>query len=188
MIHVLSTKEILAESIIELLHTQPISKITVKSITSNCSLTTTTFYNHFKDKYELLEWIFIHKIGTYISTFSETYDWYCATEDSLVYIYENKAFFRNIYINIHKQNSFPMEGLKQTYLMAHNIISKIFPDFFSNEANDFALQTYLYGLSIMVINWITSKNPISPILLAEYFIHSMPSALREVLLTKEHNL
>ena len=48
---------ILAESLKELSKTRPIEKITIKEITDNAGVIRPTFYNHFQDKYELLEWI-----------------------------------------------------------------------------------------------------------------------------------
>ena len=49
--------EVLAESLKELSKTRPIDKITIKEITDKAGVIRPTFYNHFQDKYELLEWI-----------------------------------------------------------------------------------------------------------------------------------
>lgn len=48
---------LLAESLKELSKTRPIEKITIKEITDKAGVIRPTFYNHFQDKYELLEWI-----------------------------------------------------------------------------------------------------------------------------------
>lgn len=48
---------LLAESFKELTLKQPIEKITIKEITDRAGLIRPTFYNHFQDKYGLLEWI-----------------------------------------------------------------------------------------------------------------------------------
>lgn len=48
---------LLAESFKELARKQPIEKITIKEITDKAGLIRPTFYNHFQDKYELVEWI-----------------------------------------------------------------------------------------------------------------------------------
>lgn len=48
---------LLAESFKELAVQQPIEKITIKEITDRAGVIRPTFYNHFQDKYELLEWI-----------------------------------------------------------------------------------------------------------------------------------
>ena len=48
---------VLAESLIELSAKKPIEKITIKEITDKAGVIRPTFYNHFQDKYELIEWI-----------------------------------------------------------------------------------------------------------------------------------
>ncbi len=52
------TKELLADCFHELLLTTPFDKITIKMITGQAGLIRPTFYKHFQDKYEVLEWIF----------------------------------------------------------------------------------------------------------------------------------
>ena len=51
--------QLLADSFRELACQGPIEKITIKEITDRAGVIRPTFYNHFQDKYELLEW----KIG-----------------------------------------------------------------------------------------------------------------------------
>ena len=48
---------VLAESLKELAAVKPIDKITIKEITDKAGVIRPTFYNHFQDKYELIEWI-----------------------------------------------------------------------------------------------------------------------------------
>ena len=50
-------KECIADAIIMLIKEKPIEKITIKEITDKAGVIRPTFYNHFQDKYELLEWI-----------------------------------------------------------------------------------------------------------------------------------
>lgn len=52
------TKEALANALEVLLVHQPLSKISIKDITNSCNISRNTFYYHFKDKYELIHWIF----------------------------------------------------------------------------------------------------------------------------------
>ena len=48
---------LLAESLKALATRRPIEKITIREITEKAGVIRPTFYNHFQDKYELLEWI-----------------------------------------------------------------------------------------------------------------------------------
>lgn len=52
------TKETFAKALKELLQERPLAKISVKDITEQCELSRNAFYYHFKDKYELVNWIF----------------------------------------------------------------------------------------------------------------------------------
>lgn len=52
------TKKAIAESLIGLTMKKPFDKISVADITKACNLNRQTFYYHFQDKYELLDWIY----------------------------------------------------------------------------------------------------------------------------------
>ena len=54
---------LLAESFKELAMQRSIEKITIKEITDKAGVIRPTFYNHFQDKYELLEWMLVEKIS-----------------------------------------------------------------------------------------------------------------------------
>ena len=56
------TKQILAESLKKLMLHHSFEKITIKDITDAAGFIRPTFYNHFKDKYDLVEWIFTEEI------------------------------------------------------------------------------------------------------------------------------
>jgi len=49
-----TTKELLSDSIIDLLSRKNINNITVREITENCGVSTRSFYNYFKDREDLL--------------------------------------------------------------------------------------------------------------------------------------
>ena len=49
--------QLLADSLKELAAKRPMEKITIKEITDKAGVIRPTFYNHFQDKFELLEWI-----------------------------------------------------------------------------------------------------------------------------------
>ena len=51
------TKDLLALSFKELIMKMPFEKITVKMITEGADVIRPTFYKHFQDKYEILEYI-----------------------------------------------------------------------------------------------------------------------------------
>lgn len=56
------TKTILAESLKKLMSVRSFDHITIKDITDEAGFIRPTFYNHFKDKYDLVEWIFQEEV------------------------------------------------------------------------------------------------------------------------------
>ena len=55
------TKKALATSLKKLLSKKELSKITISNITNDCGVNRQTFYYHFKDVYDLLEWIYMNE-------------------------------------------------------------------------------------------------------------------------------
>ena len=52
------TKRALALAMKELMKTTPFSKISVGDICEKCEMNRKSFYYHFKDKYDLINWIY----------------------------------------------------------------------------------------------------------------------------------
>ena len=54
-----TTKKALAASLKHLLLQKPLNKITISDIARDCGINRMTFYYHFKDIYDLVEWMCI---------------------------------------------------------------------------------------------------------------------------------
>ena len=53
-----SSKELLRESAIELFSKYPVDNVSVNTICENCAVSQRTFYNHFRDKNDLIAWVY----------------------------------------------------------------------------------------------------------------------------------
>ena len=51
-----ATKLALEESLKHLLLKKPLDKLTINDLTTDCGISRMTFYYHFKDIYDLVEW------------------------------------------------------------------------------------------------------------------------------------
>ena len=60
------TKNALANSMKSLMKEKPFDKISVIDICSGCGMNRKSFYYHFKDKYDLVNWIFYMDFITYV--------------------------------------------------------------------------------------------------------------------------
>lgn len=64
----ISTKQYFEESLKEICLKKSFDSISVRDIAENCGLSTRTFYNHFKDKRDLVLWIFTSKVEEFVET------------------------------------------------------------------------------------------------------------------------
>ena len=69
------TKKALATALKKLMQTQPFDKISVGKICEACELNRKSFYYHFKDKYDLVEWIFDTEFIAAVSAAKVTDRW-----------------------------------------------------------------------------------------------------------------
>lgn len=86
------TKVLLSNSFKKLLSKKPLNKITVKDIVNDCKLTRQTFYYHFQDIYELLDWTYKNEIG-HLLTEPQNQSWEKVVKGILNFIKENKSMF-----------------------------------------------------------------------------------------------
>ncbi len=88
------------------MQTTPLIKISISDIVGECGMNRNSFYYHFKDKYELLNWIFLTEITVEV-TQEEVFElsiWELISRISR-YLYDNKAFYANA-MNYEGQDSF----------------------------------------------------------------------------------
>ncbi len=101
----MTTKRRLAESFKKLLLTDSFEKISVGDICDNCKMNRKSFYYHFRDKYDLVTWIFDNDF--YIPNFGDT-DAKQPEEVLMLlcdYLYKNRSYYKKI-MPIKGHNSF----------------------------------------------------------------------------------
>ncbi|NLB29351.1 MAG: TetR family transcriptional regulator [Clostridiales bacterium] len=100
-------KKIIADAIKELMGTKPLAKISVSDIVEAADINRNSFYYHFKDKFDLVNWIFYTEITQKLD--EQNIDPQDIAADSLdflcAFLYENRAFYINA-LSVTGQNSF----------------------------------------------------------------------------------
>ena len=92
-----STKESLAAALKQMMTVKPIDKITVKDLVEICGVNRQTFYYHFDDVYDLLEWVFEEDANRVLPHKVVFEHW---REDVMIfmkYLEENGSFTLNVY-------------------------------------------------------------------------------------------
>nr|WP_319489876.1 TetR-like C-terminal domain-containing protein [uncultured Caproiciproducens sp.] len=92
-----NAKEIFAESLKKMLGKKTLDHITVKDIVEDCSLSRQAFYYHFKDIYDLLEWIFLEEASTALANNRDIDTWQQGYCHVLMRLRDNKALVVNTY-------------------------------------------------------------------------------------------
>lgn len=100
----LSTKKALAEALKDLMKTESLEKISIGKICEKCNLNRKSFYYHFEDKYDLVNWIFDTEFLAVAATKTYTKKW-DGIEDLCRYLYLNKAFYKKA-LKVNDLNSF----------------------------------------------------------------------------------
>ena len=100
------TKKALALSLKKLLEKKPLSKITVTDIAAECGINRHTFYYHFRDIYDLLEWIYVSETEEYILREGVPANWQESLTRLFQYCLENKKFVVTTYVFFQKDNMF----------------------------------------------------------------------------------
>ena len=99
------TKRLIANSFKELMLKMPFEKITIKTITDHANIIRPTFYNHFHDKYELMEWIAKTEIVEGVEELINKRKGREAIKYMLTKVLEDKEYYRKA-LEITGQNGF----------------------------------------------------------------------------------
>ena len=97
------TKRALEQSLKNLLLKKPLNKITVADIADDCGINRMTFYYHFKDIYDLVEWSCLEDATRALDE-KKTYDtWQQGLLQIFEAVQENKPFIMNVYRCVHAE-------------------------------------------------------------------------------------
>lgn len=152
------TKRALAASLKELMNERPFEKINVGDICEKCDMNRKSFYYHFRDKYDLVNWIFDVEFITVVSVdvnenIDELIQLLCN------YFYENRTFYRKA-LQIEGQNCFK-EHFRE-YM--HPVIEVRMNRYFEHEDNKVAFFVqFITDASVTAFErWILGRNCMPP--------------------------
>lgn len=92
-----TTKEALGAALKQMLAIKPIEKITIKDLVEICNVNRQTFYYHFDDVYDLLEWVFEEDANRVLPREVVYEHWREDVTVFFTYLMDNREFALNIY-------------------------------------------------------------------------------------------
>jgi len=152
----LVTKNALAQAFKSLMMHTPINRISVKMVSDTCSVTRHTFYNHFHDVYELLEWIFENEVIDELDECCSLSNWKDGLILVLQYTLDNKTICINtckslgrehLEMFLYKTFTTVLEGVIEDITKEMNIDDKL-----KKEVSEF----FSYAITGEFLKWINN--------------------------------
>ncbi|KAF5039484.1 hypothetical protein SDC9_48553 [bioreactor metagenome] len=146
------TKKLISNSFKKILSKKSFNKITVKDIVDDSQLTRQTFYYHFQDIYELLQWTYKDELGCYLndsnnSSLPET------MKTILAYIKTNKSMFKNT-IQVIGRDHFEKIIYPDMHKFSKNVLLSFSDNKeLDNDKLDFISNMFTLTLISMIIKW-----------------------------------
>ncbi len=175
--------QLLADSFKEFACQNPIEKITIKEITDRAGVIRTTFYNHFLDKYELLEWIINHDLIEPIKPFIRS----GLTTQAMTFLFLNVEKEKDFYTKVSR-----LEGQNSFYSISQNCMRSLLEEVCKEHSErkqpkyewltpQRLAQYYGQSMVFILIEWIQSGMTIGAQDLAELYQYVMSHSLEDAL-------
>ena len=148
------TKRALEQSLKNLLLKKPLTKITVGDITDDCGINRMTFYYHFKDIYDLVEWSCLEDAKRALDE-KKTYDtWQQGLLQIFKAVQENKPFVLNVYRCVHREQVEKYLQPLVDQLLLNVINEEAAGITVRDEDKQFIAQVYSYMFIGLMLDWI----------------------------------
>ncbi|RHP32742.1 TetR/AcrR family transcriptional regulator [Lachnotalea sp. AF33-28] len=149
-----TTKRALEASLKHLLLKKPLDKITINDIAEDCGINRMTFYYHFKDIYDLIEWSCVEDAARALEG-KKTYDTW---QQGFLQIFEavlaNKPFIMNVYHSVSREQV-ELYLYKLTFNLLIGVIEeKAAGMAVSDEDKKFIADFYKYAFVGIMLEWI----------------------------------
>ncbi len=148
------TKRALEASLKNMLLKKPLDKITINDITDDCGMNRMTFYYHFKDIYDLVEWSCEEDASRALNG-KKTYDtWQQGLLQIFNAVLDNKPFIMNVYRSVSRE---------QVELYLYKITYKLLIDVVEDQAQGmkvkevdkkFIANFYKFAFVGLMLDWI----------------------------------
>ncbi|MEF9967561.1 MAG: TetR/AcrR family transcriptional regulator C-terminal domain-containing protein [Longicatena sp.] len=149
-----TTKRALATSLKHLLTKKPLDKITIGDICEDCEVNRQTFYYHFKNIYDLIDWIYSSEVIQAVDN-NKTYStWEEGFNRVFAYAIENKTFVLSTF------HSIGFEQLEEflyrvTYDLLIGVINEKCEEVRIREEDKvFIANFYKYAFVGVVLDWV----------------------------------
>lgn len=148
------TKRALEQSLKNLLLKKPLTKITINDIADDCGINRMTFYYHFKDIYDLVEWSCLEDAKKALNE-KKTYEtWQQGFLQIFEAVQDNKPFILNVYRCVHGEQVEKYLQPLVDQLLLDVINEEVGEMKVRDEDKQFIAQVYSYIFIGLMLDWI----------------------------------
>lgn len=170
------TKQKIFEAFSSLLETYPFEKITVEMIVKNAKISKSTFYRHFQDKYDLLNYNSMALSRKVIgkNTCQSWLDFFLLITEG---IYEDASYFRKAFTysgqNCHSDflYCYSFDMVSHSYLTTYNKQSLSIKE-------KYIISQYCHGCVGIIQEWLQDTSVMTPKEISTIFYNAMPDCLK----------
>lgn len=120
------TKKAIADSLKKILKEKTFEKISVGEICDDCGLTRKSFYYHFRDKYDLVSWIFHYEfMNAHEQCIGYEIIWFF--DDLFKYMFKNREYYSKLFEST-GQNSFHDTFVESLHPFAYGLADAVLPN------------------------------------------------------------
>jgi probable dihydroxyacetone kinase regulator len=161
------TKTAIAASLKKLLTKKTLDKITINDIAEDCGVTRQTFYYHFTDIYDLVEWIFTSETTKVIGG-KKTYDtWQEGFLHIFQYVLDNRNFVTNTFYSVSREK-LERYLYSETYNLLIGVVEeKAVGISVKEDDKKFIADFYKYSFTGLMLDWIRTGMKEGPNLIIE---------------------
>ena len=141
-------------SLKNLLLKKPLDKITINDITEDCGINRMTFYYHFKDIYDLIEWCCVEDAKKALEG-KKTYDtWQQGFLQIFEAVLDNKPFILNVYHSVSREQV-ELYLYKLTYDLLIGVVEEKSAGMnVRDEDKKFIADFYKYAFVGLMLDWV----------------------------------
>ena len=172
------TKKAIADAFNALIHKKPFSKISISDITGECGISRMTFYYHFADIYDMIDWTLREKLKRTIDTHFTHATWEQGYLSVFLMTQEDAEFFLKVFpdSDIRKLEKFLMSIADKFIEPVYNEVKG---DLEVSESNKtLIIKTYAFALIGFYLQWIEEGMKDSPEKLVDGFARIFRGTLR----------
>lgn len=176
------TKRALAASLKKMMEKKPLSKITVTDLAQECGINRHTFYYHFRDIYDLVQWIFLSETEYVLEQIKGEDSWQLGMKWMFDYALENKKFVTGTLRSASKEH---LTGflVQQIYSLIRQVVDRESQDIaISEEKKVFVATFYSHGITGIVMDWIEKDMQQNPDEIIDIFFTMIQGEGRNMLL------